>query len=59
MMKKIYIQPTIDVAEIETRLSLLTGSDTNQLGVYNGTDDAVEEDDQLSSTHYSIWNDDE
>lgn len=58
-MKKIYIQPTIYVAEIEMRLSLLTGSDTNQLGVYNDTDDAVEEDDQLSSTHYSIWNYDE
>ena len=56
-MKKIYIQPCIDVEEMATDQSLL---ETASFAINSKTEDAVEEDAQLSrSSHYTIWDDDE
>lgn len=57
-MKKIYIQPTMEVAEMGTQLNLLTGSN-RQLVIDSNPDDAVEEEAQLSRRHHSVWDDDE
>ena len=57
-MKKTYIQPTMEVEEMETQLDLLTGSN-RQLVIDSNPDDAVEEDAQLSRRHGNIWDDDD
>ena len=57
-MKKMYIQPSMESVEIVTRLPMLTASG-NQLSINNNTDDAVEEDKQLSRRHGNIWDDDD
>ena len=48
-MKKTYIQPTMEVAEMGTQLNLLTGSN-RQLVIDSNPDDAVDEEKQLSSS---------
>ena len=57
-MKKTYIQPTMEVAEIETRLPMLTASG-NKLNIDSTPDDAVNEEAQLSRRQDNIWDDDE
>lgn len=58
-MKKTYIQPTMEVAEMGTQLNLLTGSN-RQLVIDSNPDDAVDEEKQLSRRrHRSVWDDDE
>ena len=58
-MKKTYIQPTMEVAEMEVRLPMLTASG-EQLNINSNPDDAVEEEKQLSRRrHRSVWDDDE
>ena len=57
-MKKTYIQPTMEVAEMGTQLNLLTGSN-RQLVIDSNPDDAVEEDVQLSRRQYNVWDDDD
>ena len=58
-MKKTYIQPTMEVAEMGTQLNLLTGSN-RQLVIDSNPDDAVEDEKQLSRRrHRSVWDDDE
>lgn len=57
-MKKTYIQPTMEVAEIETRLPMLTVSG-NHISIKSDTNDAVEENAQLSRRQDNIWDDDE
>ncbi len=57
-MKKIYIQPTMKVAEMDTRQPLLTASG-DKLNINKKTNDAVEENTQLSRRHRSVWDDDE
>ena len=58
-MKKTYIQPTMEVAEMGTQLNLLTGSN-RQLVIDSNPDDAVEGEAQLSRRrHRSVWDDDE
>ncbi len=57
-MKKTYIQPTMEVAEMGTQLNLLTGSN-RQLVIDSNPDDAVEENAQLSRRQDNIWDDDE
>ena len=55
-MKKIYNQPTVEVAEIETRLSMLISSgDKFDINFGQG----VNEDAQLSRRQDNIWDDDE
>ena len=56
-MKKTYIQPTMEVAEMGTQLNLLTGSN-RQLVIDSNPDYAVEEDAQLSRRQGNIWDDD-
>jgi hypothetical protein len=55
-MKKIYNKPTVEVAEIETRLSMLISSD-DKLDINFGQ--GVDEGAQLSRRHSSVWDDDE
>ena len=55
-MKKIYNKPTVEVAEIETRLSMLISSD-DKLDINFGQ--WVDEGAQLSRRHSSVWDDDE
>ena len=56
-MKKTYIQPTMEVEEMATDQSLL---ETASFAINSKTEDAVEEEAQLSrSSHYIIWDDDE
>ena len=57
-MKKTYIQPTMEVEEMETQLDLLTGSN-RQLVIDSNPDDAVEENAQLSRRQGNIWGADE
>jgi hypothetical protein len=57
-MKKTYIQPTMEVEEMETQLDLLTGSN-RQLVIDSNPDDAVEENAQLSRRQDNIWDDDD
>ena len=57
-MKKTYIQPTMEVAEIEVRLPMLTASG-EQLVIDSNPDDAVEENAQLSRRQDNIWDDDD
>lgn len=55
-MKKTYNQPTMEVAEMETRLSMLMSSG-DKLNINFG--EAVDENAQLSRRHRSVWDDDE
>lgn len=55
-MKKIYNQPTVEVAEIKTQLSMLISSG-DKLDINFGQ--GVDEDAQLSRHHRSIWDYDE
>ena len=57
-MKKTYIQPTMEVAEMGTQLNLLTGSN-RQLVIDSNPDDAVEENAQLSRRQDNSWDDDD
>ena len=57
-MKKTYIQPTMEVAEIETRLPMLTVSG-NHISIESDIDDAVDEEAQLSRRQDNVWDDDE
>ena len=57
-MKKTYIQPTMEVEEMETQLDLLTGSNL-QLVIDSNPYDAVEENAQLSRRQDNIWDDDD
>ena len=57
-MKKTYIQPTMEVEEMETQLDLLTGSN-RQLVIDSNPYDAVEENAQLSRRQDNIWDDDD
>ena len=57
-MKKTYIQPIMEVAEIEVRLPMLTASG-EQLVIDSNPDDAVDEEAQLSRRQDNIWDDDE
>ena len=54
-MKKTYIQPTMKVVEMGSELDLLTVS----LVIDSNTNDAVEENAQLSRRHGNIWDDDD
>ena len=56
-MKKTYIQPTMEVEEMEVRLPMLTASG-EQLNINSNPDYAVEEDAQLSRRQGNIWDDD-
>ncbi len=55
-MKKTYNQPTMEVAEMETRLSILMSSG-DKININFGQ--AVDENAQLSRRHRSLWDDDE
>ena len=55
-MKKRYMQPTMEVVEIETRQPMLAASG---FSINNNTDDAVENGQQLSRRHGYDWDDDE
>ena len=55
-MKKRYMQPTMEVAEIETRQPMLAASG---FSINNNTDDAVGNNQQLSRRHGYDWDDDE
>ena len=55
-MKKTYNQPTMEVAEMETRLSMLMSSG-DKLNINFGQE--VDENAQLSRRHRSVWDDDE
>jgi len=57
-MKKTYIQPIMEVAEMEVWLPMLTASG-EQLNINSNPDDAVEENAQLSRRHGNIWDDDD
>ena len=57
-MKKTYIQPMMEVAEIETRLPMLTVSG-NHISIKSDIDDAVDEGAQLSRRQDNIWDDDD
>ena len=57
-MKKTYIQPTMEVEEMEVRLPMLTASG-EQLNINSNPDDAVEENAQLSRRQDNIWDDDD
>ena len=57
-MKKTYNQPTVEVQEMETEQPMLAGSGVN-LDINSDIDDAVEEIQQLSRQHSSVWDDDE
>ena len=57
-MKKTYIQPTMEVTEMEVRLPMLTASG-EQLNINSNPDDAVDEEEQLSRRHGNIWDDDD
>ena len=56
-MKKTYNQPTVEVQEMETQQPMLAGSG-DQLDINSGIYDAVEEIQQLSRGHFSLWDDD-
>ena len=55
-MKKTYIQPIMEAAEIETRQPMLAASG---FSVNSNYEDAVENNQQLSRRHGNIWDDDE
>ena len=57
-MKKTYIQPTMEVVEMEVRLPMLTASG-ERLNINSNPDDAVEENAQLSRRQDNIWDDDD
>lgn len=57
-MKKTYNQPTVEVQEMETQQPMLAGSG-DKLDINSDIDDAVEEIQQLSRRHSSVWDDDE
>ena len=55
-MKKRYMQPTMEVAEIETRQPMLAASG---FSVNSYSENAVENNQQLSRRHGYDWDDDE
>ena len=57
-MKKTYNQPTVEVQEMETQQPMLAVSG-DKLYIYSDFSDAVEEIQQLSRRHRSLWDDDE
>lgn len=57
-MKKTYNQPTVEVQEMETQQPMLAGSG-DKLDINSYIDDAVDEIQQLSRRHSSVWDDDE
>ncbi len=57
-MKKTYNQPTVEVQEMETQQPMLAGSGDN-LDINSYIGDAVDEIQQLSRRHSSVWDVDE
>ena len=57
-MKKTYNQPTVEVQEMETQQPMLAASG-DKLDINSDINDAVEEIQQLSRRHSSVWDDDE